>query len=106
MDNQEILVSFEKLSKQLEQHRNTLSNVVNLLVNLSNVVNDGFAEANSRLATLEGKHGMQGVNAQLNDIKSELHKIQKTYPYDDLFNNMKTSTSRHWLFFLLMLLLF
>ncbi|MCF8450890.1 MAG: hypothetical protein K9G49_13540 [Taibaiella sp.] len=88
MEKNELLL--EKLSKDIEAQRSALSHVIGLIINLSNAVNDGFAEVNQRLAILEGKQGMQGVNTQLTDIKTELGKIQKAYPYEELFANMQS----------------
>lgn len=67
-----------------------LGSIIHLLDRLNKVVEDGFSEVNERLARLEGKDGMQGVTKQLVDIKGELQKIQKAYPYDDLLSNMQT----------------
>lgn len=89
MENNEMLAELQRLSKDFEAHRNVLSHVVDLLLNLSSAVDEGFKKVNERLATLEGTQGMQGVNSQLSDIKQELHKIQKAYPYDELYNNLK-----------------
>jgi len=88
MENSEVITELQRISKDLESQRNVLSHVVSLLMNLSNVVDEGFNKVNERLAALEGKQGMQGVNQQLGDIKNELHKIQRTYPYDDMFKNI------------------
>lgn len=90
MENQEFLTEIQKLSKEVESHKGVLAHVVGLLVNLSNAVDEGFAKVNERLAILEGKQGMQGVNQQLGEIKTELHKIQKAYPYDELYSNLKS----------------
>lgn len=88
MDTQNLEAEVQKLHKELEAQRNTLSNVISLLLNLSTAVTEGFEKVNERLSALEGKQGMQGVNTQLADIKNELHKIQKTYPYDEMYNNI------------------
>jgi hypothetical protein len=90
MDNQNISVDIQKLTKEFEAQRNTLSAVIGLLMDLNNAVNEGFEKVNERLSVLEGKQGMQGVNSQLHEIKQELHKIQKAYPYDDLYNNIQS----------------
>jgi hypothetical protein len=90
MENQLLTVEIQKLSKELEGQRNTLASVIGLLVGLSNAVNEGFDKVNERLSVLEGKQGMQGVNSQLLEIKHELHKIQKAYQYDELFNNIQS----------------
>ena len=90
MDNKKLADEILKLSKDLESQRNVFSSVIDLLVNLSNAVNDGFDKVNERLSILEGKKGMQGVNSQLSDIKHELHKIQKAYPYDEMFTNIQS----------------
>lgn len=80
----------DKYKHELELTKTVLGNIIHLLDRLNNVVEDGFNEVNERLTRLEGKDGMQGVNKQLIDIKGELQKIQKAYPYDDLVNNMNT----------------
>ena len=90
MENKDLSSELQKLSKDLEAQRHTLSSVISILSGLSSAVNDGFAEVNERLAILEGKQGMQGVNTQLKDIKNELIKIQKAYPYEDMFNNIQS----------------
>ena len=74
----------------LEAHRKTLAIVIELLGKISNAVDEGFDKVNARLYVLEGKQGMQGVNSQLSEIKHELHKIQKAYPYDEMFNNIQS----------------
>lgn len=90
MENNDLKLEVQKLTKDLENQRHTLSHIIGILSNLSNAIDEGFAKVHERLAILEGKQGMQGVNQQLGDIKNELHKIQKAYPYDDMFNNIKT----------------
>jgi len=90
MDAQNISTEFYKLSKELEGQRTTLSDVIRLIVNLNNAINEGFNEINNRLSALEGKQGMQGVNTQLNEIKIELHKIQRAYPYEEIYSNLKS----------------
>lgn len=92
MENHELIAEVKRLTAEITEQRGVISHVVNLLVNLSTAVDDGFKKVNERLAVLEGEKGMQGVNMQLGDIKNELHKIQKAYPYDELFNNMKSVT--------------
>lgn len=89
-------MSIEELQKQVEKNaiaidasRKAIGSVIDLLERISSAVDEGFAKVNQRLATLEGKDGMQGVNSRLGEIKNELHKIQKAYPYDELFNNMQ-----------------
>ncbi|MES2479501.1 MAG: hypothetical protein V4561_10460 [Bacteroidota bacterium] len=79
----------DTLKKELESTRKGVGVIIHLLEKINGVMVDGFEKVNTRLANLEGKEGMQGVNDQLGDIKSELQKIQKTYPYEDLFNNME-----------------
>ena len=90
MENKDLAAEIQKMSKDLETQRGTLSHMISLLLGLSGAVDDGFKKVNERIALLEGKEGMQGVNHQLGEIKNELHKIQKAYPYDELFNNMKS----------------
>jgi hypothetical protein len=90
MDAQNISTELYNLSKELEVLRTTLSDVIRLIVNLNNAINEGFNEINNRLSALEGKQGMQGVNTQLNEIKIELHKIQRAYPYEEIYSNLKS----------------
>jgi hypothetical protein len=79
----------EHLKKELENTHKTIGVVIHLLEKINTVMEDGFEKVNTRLSNLEGKNGMQGVNEQLGGIKSELQKIQKAYPYEDLINNME-----------------
>ena len=90
MDIQELQQQIEKNSASIESSKKAIGSVLDLLEKISNAVDEGFRTINARLAALEGKEGMQGVNAQLGEIKHELHKIQKAYPYDDLFNNIQS----------------
>lgn len=92
MNSEGTTTDIQKIAKELEAQRGTLAAVIGLLMNLSNAVNEGFEKVNERLAALEGKQGMQGVNTQLQEIRHELHKIQKAYPYDDIFSNMQEIT--------------
>jgi uncharacterized protein YukE len=78
----------EKNTIAIEAHRQALTTVISLLEKISNAVDEGFTKVNERMALLEGREGMQGVNHQLGEIKNELHKIQKTYPYDEMFKNI------------------
>ncbi len=83
-------LELQKLSKDFDAQRNTLSSVISLLVDLNEAVNQGFERVNERLSVLEGKQGMQGVNSQLLEIKHELHKIQKAYNYEEIYSNVQT----------------
>jgi len=85
---------FDKIKKEFDSTRKTLGMVLNLLEKMQTAMSDGFNQVNERLSHLEGEKGMQGVTSQLFDIKSELHKIQKAYPYDDLSSNMDTITGQ------------
>jgi archaellum component FlaC len=80
----------DQLKAELEITKKNMGVVIHLLENIRTVVENGFNQVNSRLANLEGKNGMQGVNEQLGGIKSELQKIQMAYPYDDIVSNMNT----------------
>jgi archaellum component FlaC len=77
-----------QFKKDLEGTRSTVNAVLHLLERMSDAMSEGFDKVNQRLSELEGKNGMQGVNQQLGDIKTELHKIQKAYPYDDIVKNL------------------
>lgn len=76
------------IKKELESTKSTVSAVLHLLERMNDAMTEGFDKVNKRLSELEGKNGMQGVNMQLGDIKTELHKIQKAYPYDDIVRNL------------------
>jgi len=89
MDIKELEVKIEQNSVAIENSRKAIGSMIVLLERISNAIEEGFAKVNTRLAALEGKDGIQGVNSQLSDIKNELHKIQKAYPYDELFNNIQ-----------------
>lgn len=65
MDNAALATEVQKLSRELEAQRNSFSHVIGLIVSLSNAVNEGFNKVNERLSILEGKQGMQGVNAEM-----------------------------------------
>ena len=84
----------ETLKKEPESTRKAVGVVIHLLEKINTVVEEGFEKVNTRLSNLEGKNGMQGVNDQLGDIKTELQKIQKAYPYEDLINNMEQITGQ------------
>lgn len=88
MQDQDESIQPDKNAIAIEQHRQTLTSIIGLLDKISTAVNEGFEKVNHRLSILEGKQGMQGVNTQLSEIKDELHKIQKTYPYEDMFKNL------------------
>lgn len=90
MENKDLALELQKLSKDFDAQRNTLSSVISLLVDLNEAVNQGFERVNERLSVLEGKQGMQGVNSQLLEIKHELHKIQKAYNYEEIYSNVQT----------------
>lgn len=79
----------DKLQKDVEATRLTIGGIIHLLEKMGTAMEDGFNKVNERLARLEGKDGMQGVNHQLGAIKEELQKIQKVYPYEELLDNMK-----------------
>lgn len=89
MENKDLAFEIQKLSKDFDAQRNTLSSVIGLLVDLNEAVNQGFEKVNERLSALEGKQGMQGVNSQLLEIKHELHKIQKAYNYEEIYSNVQ-----------------
>lgn len=76
------------IKKELESTKSTVSAVLHLLERMNDAMTEGFDKVNKRLSELEGKNGMQVVNMQLGDIKTELHKIQKAYPYDDIVRNL------------------
>lgn len=84
----------ENLKKSLETTQSILGTIIHLLDKTNTVMEDGFNKVNERLAALEGKEGMQGVNQQLSEIKGELHKIQQVYPYEDLAINLKQITGK------------
>jgi hypothetical protein len=80
--------TIEELALKQEATNKTLGAVIHLLEKVNTAVEEGFASVddrlhniNLRLSNLEGQNGMKGVNAQLGDIKGELQKIQKAYPY-------------------------
>lgn len=78
----------ENLKNRVDDNRRVLGHVLHLLEKMNQTMEDGFANVNERLSKLEGKEGMQGVNSQLSDIKTEIGKIQKAYPYEELFSNL------------------
>ncbi len=78
----------ETIKHDLISTRKAVGTVIHLLEKINTVVEDGFEKVNLRLSNLEGKNGMQGVNEQLGNIKTELQKIQKAYPYEELIQNM------------------
>lgn len=80
---------YEMIKRELESTKSTVSAVLHLLERMNDAMRSGFDTVNKRLSQLEGKNGMQGVNEQLGDIKSELHKIQKAYPYEDVVRNLE-----------------
>jgi hypothetical protein len=90
MDSQELQKQIENNTAGIEATRKAVGNIIGILERISSAVDEGFEKVHQRLSILEGKDGMQGVNMQLGDIKNELHKIQKAYPYEDLINNMKS----------------
>ncbi len=84
----------ELLKTELNSTRKAVGTVIHLLEKINTVVEEGFETVNKRLSNLEGRNGMQGVNEQLGSIKTELQKIQKAYPYDDLIHNMDQITGK------------
>ncbi|MBC7552970.1 MAG: hypothetical protein H7257_03220 [Taibaiella sp.] len=90
MDNQQLAKQIELNSAEIESLGKNLGAVVLLLERISNAVDEGFRKVNDRLSVLEGREGMQRVNTQLGEIKNKLHKIQKSYPYDELYKNIKS----------------
>jgi uncharacterized coiled-coil protein SlyX len=86
---QDLQIEVAKLSKELESQHGSLNQFLSVLKNLHSAVNAGFDQVNERLSHLEGKHGMQGVNAQLAEIKQEINKIQITHGYQDLSSNLE-----------------
>lgn len=90
MDNQELFQKIEETNSTVEASRKTIMKMLDIMDRMSNAIKDGFNEVNERLARLEGNEGMQGVNSQLGEIKNELYKIQKAYPYDELYKNIQS----------------
>jgi hypothetical protein len=82
--------NYEELKRELENTRNAVGSVLSVLEKMNTAMADGFKKVNERLSVLEGTQGMQGVNAQLGEIKTELHKIQKAYPYEEIFSNIQS----------------
>lgn len=80
---------YEAIKKDAEAAKKAVGIIIHLLEKMNEAMEEGFSKVNDRLANIEGKNGMIGVNKQLGDIKEELQKIQKVYPYNDMFNNMK-----------------
>lgn len=80
----------EIITQKLEETRKTVGALVHVLDKMNTTMEEGFENVNKRLSELEGKNGMQGVNRQLGDIKHELSKIQKVYPYEEMMNNIET----------------
>jgi hypothetical protein len=78
----------ETIKKELDNTRKAVGVIIHLLNKMNTTVGEGFENVNKRLSELEGKNGMQGVNMQLGEIKNEIDKIQKVYPYEDMIKNM------------------
>jgi archaellum component FlaC len=89
MEIQPLIDQIDKQSVEIESLKNLTNKILHVLGTMNDAMIDGFEQVNERLVRLEGKEGMQGVNKQLGDIKEELNKIQKAYPYEDLYNNMQ-----------------
>ena len=79
----------EKIKNDVSAQQKAFTIVISLLEKIHDAMNAGFEEVNGRLAVLEGKQGMQGVNEQLTEIKNELNRIHTIYPYKELFENTK-----------------
>jgi hypothetical protein len=85
---------FDTLKKELDETRKAVGVVIHLLDKMNATIEEGFNNVNKRLSDLEGRNGMQGVNMQLVDIKTELQKIQKVYPYEEMIKNMDSITGQ------------